>query len=38
VDDYDKRGIFPALEWKPFGNHARFWNVRWKDGIPGVVY
>jgi hypothetical protein len=37
VEDAD-RTIFPAFEWKPFGNHVRFWNVRWKDGIPGVVY
>jgi predicted GH43/DUF377 family glycosyl hydrolase len=37
VEDGD-RTIFSAFEWKPFGNHIRFWNVRWKDGIPSVVY
>jgi beta-fructofuranosidase len=32
------RTIFSAFEWQPFGNHIRFWNVRWKDGTPIVVY
>ncbi len=32
------RAIFSAFEWKMLGNHIRFWDVRWKDGIPSVVY
>ena len=32
------RTIFSAFEWKMFGNHIRFWDVRWEDGIPSVVY
>ena len=32
------RTIFSAFEWQPFGNQIRFWNVRWKDGTPIVVY
>jgi len=32
------RTIFSAFEWQPFGNHIRFWSVRWEDGIPSVVY
>lgn len=27
VEDGD-RTIFAAFEWKPFGNYARFWDVR----------
>jgi hypothetical protein len=37
VEDGD-RTIFSAFEWKMFGNHIRFWDVRWEDGIPSVVY
>lgn len=37
VDDGD-RTVFSAFEWKTHGNHIRFWNVRWKDGVPEVVY
>jgi hypothetical protein len=37
IEDGD-RTIFSAFEWKMFGNHIRFWDVRWKDGIPAVVY
>jgi hypothetical protein len=32
------RTIFSAFEWKSFGNHIRFWDVRWKDNVPEVVY
>ena len=32
------RTIFSAFEWKSFGNHIRFWDVSWNDGIPHVVY
>ena len=32
------RTIFSAFEWKMFGNYIRFWDVRWKDGLPSVVY
>jgi len=32
------RTIFSAFEWKSFGNHIRFWNVRWKDNVPQVAY
>jgi hypothetical protein len=32
------RTIFSAFEWKSFGNHIRFWEVRWQDGVPTVVY
>ncbi len=32
------RTIFSAFEWKSFGNHIRFWDVRWKNGVPEVVY
>ena len=31
------RTIFSAFEWKSFGNHIRFWNVRWKDNVPQVA-
>ena len=37
VEDGD-RTIFSAFEWKSFGNHIRFWDVRWKDEVPEVVY
>jgi hypothetical protein len=37
VDD-GNRTIFSAFEWKSFGNHIRFWDVRWKDEVPEVVY
>jgi len=37
VDD-GERTIFSAFEWKSFGNLIRFWNVRWKNGVPEVVY
>jgi len=33
-----ERTIFSAFEWKSFGNHIRFWDVRWKDNVPEVVY
>ena len=36
--DEGERTIFSAFEWKSFGNLIRFWNVRWKDGVPEVVY
>jgi len=32
------RTIFSAFEWKSFGNHIRFWDVRWKNHVPEVVY
>jgi predicted GH43/DUF377 family glycosyl hydrolase len=32
------RTIFSAFEWKSFGNFIRFWEVKWKDGVPTVVY
>lgn len=32
------RTIFSAFEWKSFGNHIRFWDVQWKDGLPSVIY
>ena len=32
------RTIFSAFEWKSFGNHIRFWDVSWNDGIPHVDY
>jgi hypothetical protein len=32
------RTIFSAFEWKSFGNHIRFWDVRWNDGVPTVMY
>jgi len=32
------RTIFSAFEWKSFGNHIRFWDVRWKDQVPEVLY
>ena len=32
------RTIFSAFEWKSFGNHIRFWDVRWKDDLPEVLY
>jgi hypothetical protein len=37
VDEGD-RTIFSAFEWKSFGNFIRFWEVKWKDGVPAVVY
>ena len=33
-----KRTIFSAFEWKTFGNFIRFWDVRWNQGVPSVVY
>jgi predicted GH43/DUF377 family glycosyl hydrolase len=36
--DQGERTIFSAFEWKSFGNHIRFWDVRWKDEVPEVVY
>ena len=38
VTEHDKRSIFSAFEWKMNGNLIRFWDVRWQDGIPRVVY
>jgi predicted GH43/DUF377 family glycosyl hydrolase len=32
------RTIFSAFEWKSFGNHIRFWDVRWNHGVPNVKY
>jgi len=32
------RTIFSAFEWKSFGNFIRFWEVKWKGGVPTVVY
>lgn len=37
VED-NNRTIFSAFEWKSFGNHIRFWDVRWKDNVPQVDY
>jgi predicted GH43/DUF377 family glycosyl hydrolase len=37
VDEGD-RTIFSAFEWKSFGNFIRVWEVKWKDGVPAVVY
>jgi len=36
--DHGERTIFSAFEWKSFGNHIRFWEVKWKDEVPEVVY
>jgi predicted GH43/DUF377 family glycosyl hydrolase len=36
--DHDGRTVFSAFEWKPFGNHIRFWEVKWKDGVPEALY
>ena len=33
-----QRTIFSAFEWKPFGNLIRFWEVKWKDATPEVIY
>jgi hypothetical protein len=38
VIEYGDRTVFSAFDWKSYGNHIRFWNVRWKDGMPNVVY
>ena len=38
VVDKGDRMIFSAFEWKLLGNHIRFWDVRWNNGIPDVVY
>jgi beta-fructofuranosidase len=38
VVEQGERTIFSAFEWKSFGNFIRFWEVKWKDGIPTVVY
>jgi hypothetical protein len=38
VVENGKRTIFSAFEWKTFGNFIRFWNVRWNQGVPSVVY
>jgi hypothetical protein len=38
VVEQGDRTIFSAFEWKIFGNFIRFWEVKWKDGIPTVVY
>lgn len=37
VED-NARTIFSAFEWKSFGNFIRFWEVKWKDGVPEVIY
>ena len=37
VDD-GQRTVFSAFEWKPFGNFIRFWEVRWKNQVPEVIY
>lgn len=36
--DKGDRTIFSAFEWKLFGNSIRFWEVRWNQGVPKVVY
>jgi hypothetical protein len=38
VVENGKRTIFSAFEWKTFGNFIRFWDVRWNQGVPSVVY
>jgi len=38
VSEDGDRTVLSAFEWKSFGNHIRFWNVRWKDGVPTIVY
>jgi sucrose-6-phosphate hydrolase SacC (GH32 family) len=38
VVEQGERTIFSAFEWKSFGNFIRFWEVKWKDGVPTVVY
>ena len=38
VVEHGNRMVFSAFEWKSFGNHIRFWDVRWKDNVPEVVY
>lgn len=38
VVDKGDRTIFSAFEWKFFGNYIRFWDVRWNQGVPKVVY
>ena len=37
VDDAEST-IFSAFEWKSFGNFIRFWEVKWKDSVPEVIY
>jgi hypothetical protein len=36
--DVGGRTVFSAFEWKSFGNHIRFWDVRWNSGVPEVRY
>jgi hypothetical protein len=38
VVEQGSRTIFSAFEWKSFGNFIRFWEVKWQDGVPTVVY
>ena len=33
-----ERTIFSAFEWKTFGNFIRFWDVRWNQAVPSVIY
>ena len=36
--DNGERTVFSAFEWKSFGNFIRFWDVKWKDKVPEVLY